>query len=305
MDIYKAQAIGSLIQGSSFCGHVVSIYSKAVNILHPGGYLISLVKDLSQMTALSIQVSSLFRNINHGTGEMPQKVKNDDEAFFEGKRLVIGEVIINLVSGELWTGTLSCRDVAGFRFWKLPLFYKALLLEGKKGGLLGVIDGEEDAPHIRRCSQILSDLTLRQGKFFDGLSQLIGLGIGFTPSGDDFISGVLLGEKTVLLLADLAHNARGSRTLECETPLIHKDEIGKALGKTNCGGKTLLKQALLGHFPAYLREISRGLSQASNLEEMRKVVIKVGTHGETSGTDASVGLLWFLDLCKKGIGSRD
>jgi hypothetical protein len=101
------------------------------------------------------------------------------------------------------------------------------------------------------------------------------------------------------------HDARGSRTLECATFLIHKDEIEKALGKTNCGGKTLLKQALLGHFPAYLREVSRGLSQASNLEEMRKVVIKVGTHGETSGTDASVGLLWFLDLCNKGIGSRD
>jgi hypothetical protein len=128
-----------------------------------------------------------------------------------------------------------------------------------------------------------------------GLSQLVGLGVGSTPGGDDFISGVLLGEKILNLLYgsqmelfDVGQQGSGP----CS---INKEEIWNRLVKTSFVGKTLLWQALQGHFPSYLIEAVRGLAAAGGLENMKKTVARAASHGETSGTDALVGLSLYLD----------
>jgi hypothetical protein len=76
---------------------------------------------------------------------------------------------------------------------------------------------------------------------------------------------------------------------------IQGEEIRKVLDKTNHGGRTLLWQVLQGHFPYYLIEAVRGLARAGNTEEILKTVGRAASHGETSGTDALVGLFFYLD----------
>ncbi len=58
---FKAEETGTFVQNLSGQGEVVSLYSKAVNILDPDGLLVALVEDHAQMTALSIRFPALLQ----------------------------------------------------------------------------------------------------------------------------------------------------------------------------------------------------------------------------------------------------
>lgn len=76
---------------------------------------------------------------------------------------------------------------------------------------------------------------------------------------------------------------------------IDKKEIWNAKDKINYGGRSLLWQALQGHFPYYLVDAVRGFAMAQHFDGMMKGVEEAVDHGETSGTDALVGLLFYLN----------
>jgi hypothetical protein len=124
---------------------------------------------------------------------------------------------------------------------------------------------------------------------------LVGLGPGSTPSGDDFITGVLLGEEALKLLQPaeakaVAHN------LEPVIPSPEgKEELWLALNRTNDAGKTLLWQALQGRFPNYLIETLRSVSDAGGKQDIVNAVEKAVGRGATSGTDALAGFLYSME----------
>jgi len=299
----KAKDRGVLIDSLSWEGEVVSVYAKAINILHPDRLLLSLVESPSQMTALSIRLSSRFRGPEtHGA-----RVKPGNRAIFTGSRLMIDDLCIDLGGGIPWEGCLGPEDIKGFCLSKIPLLRKALFQKGKRGGLLGLIHPiEKESPFVQRAYRVLGQVLMRRHETLGmkGLSGLVGLGVGFTPSGDDFVSGVLLGERILSLLS--ASQAKVIEVAQNRTipPSIDREEIWKVLDKTTYGGRTLLWQALLGHFPYYLIEAARGLAGAHSVEEMMKVVSRAVSHGETSGTDALVGLFLYLDRVANSHGQR-
>ncbi|NIQ37034.1 MAG: DUF2877 domain-containing protein [Proteobacteria bacterium] len=291
---FIARETGGLIHTLTGQGEVVSVYSKATNVLHPGGLLVSLVRDHSQMTALSIRVPDFF----HESVSKNVAVKSGDKAAFEAGRLAIGDFSIDLRDGEIWEGSLVPSDVKGFSPFKGSILREALVQKGKKGGLLGLIHPEdEENPFVRKATEITTRVFVDEEKNaqFIGLSQMVGLGIGFTPSGDDFISGVLLGEE----IRNLTRPDRAGMSEMAEDAItrraIDKEEIWRAKDRTNYGGKTLLWQTLRGHFPFYLIEAARGLANANDVKEMMEMLSRASSHGETSGTDALVGLLFYLD----------
>ena len=79
---------------------------------------------------------------------------------------------------------------------------------------------------------------------------------------------------------------------------VEREEIFKSLEKTTVAGKTLLFQALNGQFPYFLLKLADQMAQTSCLDWAMKAFAETTRHGETSGTDASVGLVWFLDYFK-------
>jgi hypothetical protein len=130
-------------------------------------------------------------------------------------------------------------------------------------------DPRED-PFLLRARKILDALLTGSAPY--DLSPLVGLGIGFTPSGDDFVSGVLL----VQQITGLA--------------LVKTTPIRTALGKTTTGGATLLRLALAGAPPEYLRRIIDFLLQGDREE----AVSTARSHGHSSGLDALAGVLWAI-----------
>lgn len=288
---FKAEETGVFVYPLKGSGEIVSVYSKALNILHADRHLVSVVKAPSQMTSLSLSLPELFSDLKRNI-PIP---KTGEIVHFQDGRIGINDLHIDLAGGKAWKGALEPREVAGFNNAKIPLLKKALLGKGRKGGLLGLLDPPvEDDLFVRKALKILGGRA-RTGKrhsSLKGLSQLVGLGIGFTPSGDDFIAGALLGEK----IQELVPEDQGGML-----PLsIDKNEIRAALKRTNHGGRTLLWQTLHGHFPCYMIEAAKGIAMARESEEVMEVVANASSHGETSGTDALVGLCWYLGTTAEG-----
>ncbi|MBA7625617.1 hypothetical protein ES703_33049 [subsurface metagenome] len=276
---FKAREIGSLLKPESCTGRVVSVYAGAVNILLPQGLLLSIVERCRQMSALAIRVPC--------SRDWAKLLRPGLSVYSREEVLRIGPVTIEMAGAEAWSGILTLPPAGGIDAGKTGLFRQALCREGKGGGLLGLYRafplGKENiyADLAERELTQVASVGCRPARLC-GLSPLIGLGIGFTPSGDDFIAGVLLAERILSF----------SRP---NTLIINSEEIGQALGRTNAGGRTLLWQCLRGRFPAYLLDLALGFWRASSSAGIGTAVTAAAGHGETSGSDACAGLLWLLE----------
>jgi hypothetical protein len=274
MPNYLARERGRFTGGPAWRGSIVTVYARAVNIRRPDGLLVSLVKDQGQMSALSVHVPELFAS-PPPTGIAPGRRASWDE-----RRLLLAGRAVVLEGAPWYDGSLRLSRRPDFPEPLRAGLERALLALGKGGGLLGVIaPGGSDNHYVRTAGRILRAAGGGGKAGLKGLDKLVGLGVGFTPSGDDFLAGVLLGEAMAAERASLR---------------LEKREIRAALGKTNDGGRSLLYQVLKGQFPSYLIETAAGLAAARDQDGIVRAVARAVSHGETSGTDTLSGLLWYL-----------
>jgi hypothetical protein len=120
------------------------------------------------------------------------------------------------------------------------------------------------------------------------LSELLGLGPGLTPSGDDFVVGFLAAR--ALAGSSVAEHARA--------------RIADRLSATTRPGATIVSQALRGAFPAYLVRFSSGVADAVSRpgtsdepvseSGLRSLVTDAAGHGASSGLDAVTGFAFGL-----------
>ncbi len=286
---FKAQAVGDFVEQIITRGEVVSIHQGAVNIFGSRDLLFSLVADLSAMTALSIYLPAMFQDKFRGNRQGAAKIRAGLEVRGQGNKLYLADMVISLDFSNTWKGTLSLTDVAGFTKQNIDNLEETLLASKIEEGFIAL---HKSAPagdlFVRQAQKILAGLLIT-GKpaLLRGLSRMVGLGIGLTPSGDDFIAGALLGEGIRQLLDNTDQQ-------NSNFPAIDRAEINGVLSKTSYGGRALLWLALQGSFPNYLIHTARGLAGAVCLDDMELVVKTAMLHGATSGSDALSGLLWYL-----------
>ncbi len=151
-------------------------------------------------------------------------------------------------------------------------------------------------PFIRRTEEVLKRIYETHADQLD-LSPLVGLGIGFTPAGDDFIAGAYLMERllTNLVLPDSKRYTEKTHRAgphENGTPTRFKpiDSVAlwNHLGKTTTGGATLLRLVLNDAPPAYLAAMGYALIHGDGPCAARIAE----DHGHTSGFDALAGMIW-------------
>ena len=117
-------------------GEVVSVFSRAVNIRHTQGLLVSFVEETRAMTYLSVCLPALFRKQKKG-------LVPGDRVRFDGHRLVTEDFVVDFLGRPTWQGTLTQDDVKGFHASKVSLVKEALLLKGRDGGFLGLLRRDE------------------------------------------------------------------------------------------------------------------------------------------------------------------
>ncbi len=253
---------GTLVP-TTFEGEMISVHEHALNILVPGllagpdGALVSVVDRQGDMSALGVFVSRL-----------PAGAVASERVLCERRGLPIAGCLIQALArapaweGRLAPGAVPARD-------RLVSIRKALRAHGRPGGFLGLAAGGDDNPFVGQARRLIADGCTHA---------LVGLGPGFTPSGDDFLAGVLLAESW-------AGGAAGGGGVD-------REAMRAALGRTTPGGRTLLALALQGTYPAYLLRFVEHVRAASSLAQIEQAVLQAVAHGETSGTDALLGLLW-------------
>jgi hypothetical protein len=283
--------VGEGVSSLTGWGKVVSSFSRAVNARHSQGLLVSLVEETLAMTYLSIRVPALFQK--------PQKgLVPGSWVRFDGNRLVAEDFVVDFLGRPTWHGKITLRDVKGFCAPKVSLLKGSLLLKGKDGGFLGLLrGGEPDNSFVARAMKVLKGdrSATHRAVRRKVLSGLVGLGPGSTPSGDDFIAGALLGETALRLLLSTEAKAVAD-SLEPMIPCFKENEdLWMTMNRTTDAGKTLLWQALQGHFPNYLIETVRSVSDAEGKQEIADAVERAVARGATSGTDAMTGFVFSIE----------
>lgn len=283
--------VGAGIPCLSGWGEVVSAFPSAVNARHSQGLLVSLIEETRAMTYLSVCLPSLFR-------KKEKRLVPGDQVRFEGYRLVTEDFVVDLLGRPTWQGELTRKDVKGWGASTVPLLREALLLKGRDGGLLGVLrGGEPNNPFVALAMKVLSEVQSAPSRAIrhKALSGLVGLGPGSTPSGDDFIVGVLLGEEALRVPRSKGAKEVADRRNAMIPWAKEKEGLWVAMDRTNDAGKTLLWQALQGRFPNYLIETLRSVADARGTQEVGDAVERAVSCGATSGTDALTGFLFSME----------
>lgn len=296
MQIYQAELSGvDLSTHPPWKGKIVSTYPKVINILNPEGLICSLVKKQDFMNSLSVLVPQLFQKNDYRNPCILKSLQGKSLHFTPEGPVLEDKFFIYINRCKKWSGTPSREILSGLDLSKLDIMKEAVIKKGRGGGLIGLLKlNEKTNLFLNRSFETLKNIQVRKnnsnGFIIHGISSLVGLGPGFTPSGDDFLTGALLGEKIVSYLS----RDRSSGALY--KLVIEKKEIHASLNKTSTQGKTLLWQALRGHFPAYLLNMTQEIANSKDEEEIYESVARAINHGETSGTDSAVGISWFLEL---------
>lgn len=114
------------------------------------------------------------------------------------------------------------------------------------------------------------------------VSELIGLGQGLTPAGDDFLLGILA-----------ALDLYGAATERVALCAALKPE------KTNRISAAFLRAAADGVYGEYLLRLLQALADSATQTELADCAVRVLQTGHTSGSDTLSGILWCMDAIER------
>ena len=276
-----------LLQTPEFAGRVLAVVSNAAYLHGDGDGLLWIaqrgVPAHSRGILLSATLHSIVRN-------MPFSVS--------GKRLDIGGVIeVNLASATIWSAPrvlpsdIASLDELGRRSANLPASFgedgKELIAAIK----LLINNGSDDDPMYKLFAQVALPVVEQVAKNcldgdFQGAMQvgeeLLGMGPGLTPAGDDFLGGILFAAKV----------------LRDAYPDIYPCGIGpvavlrsKAKVQTNLISATLLGDLSEGDGPAPLHELLCCLLREGPSRQLGQEVRRLSDIGHSTGRCLLAGVL--------------
>lgn len=117
-----------------------------------------------------------------------------------------------------------------------------------------------------------------KGTIEGAVKSLIGFGIGLTPSGDDFITGLM----AALELAPFKETEEISNAL--------KAAVKNSCAVTTDVSRQMLTAAVAGEFKQQIEELAKAF-MVNDSEKLRKCLAKLLMVGSTSGTDIAVGMI--------------
>jgi len=233
-------------------------------------------------------------NLSQVQGESFQRIIQPDlRTLFKGDILKIGNIIVDLRHVEIY----ECMglDLDSLRVSDDELIKASFILSR----LYDLVEGRFLV--IYRTSQFHDFLTKIAKPFANGVEdvvqnpepyrKLIGLGQGFTPAGDDFLSGFL----ATLNASSKIYGFKGF--------FLSKDDI---LSSTSWASGMLLYYSQYGYVGEGVSKIIQSLRDKVGFSDALMDLVRIG---HTSGLDISLGVLvassMILDLVRsKGILNR-
>lgn len=260
-------------------GSVHSVYRKTIN-LNMGIYLVSLQAESSPLSPISLITSLTTAEMNALT------IHPGDPVTVHGQTLTI-------FSDDVLT-TFTLVNVAVFESF-VPNCFSDISMYGIEQAIRLSESGGISELFFAKKQKASSDfgkeafLSIARNRISDAdsflsicnyeeacrtLIRMLGLGIGLTPSGDDFLCGVLAG-----LLFCGKWNHPFSRLL--------RQELSHHLCDTNDISRAFLSCSLSQHF-------SRPVKELPSCKDVHTVLSSFGQIGHSSGLDSLCGIYFIL-----------
>lgn len=264
-------------------GFVHSVYRKTINLCIDKT-LIALQSNASPLSPISLitelsEASMSSLDISEGA---PVKITDTS--------LLIGSVCFLFQEARPFSSHLQKKLTPAQRSL-LKKHLAVVLLSSHTGGFDSIFHAfqEPSAPlpspileggrqYLLQAGQALSKKDYASASVF--LSRLLGLGIGLTPSGDDFLCGVLAG----LILSGNDSSPFAS---------LLKEEITAGLHRTNTISQAFLHCALNHRFSSAVLSLADPCDPASIQASFEKI-------GHSSGIDTLYGIFFILDFIENG-----
>lgn len=252
-------------------GVVHSIYRKTINLLM-GTHLLSLQAADSPKSPLSLITTCTAEEMK----TLP--VKKNNSVIFTENMLQIGDncyfSMKDVVSHNL---ELHCA-LSDKEICKLKDTILSILSAQEKGSfelLFSHPEKADDILFLSAAKKWLEDASYALSisnweESAQSLCRLIGLGLGLTPGGDDFLCGVLAG---IIFSNKETH----------PFSLILRQKISESLLNTNEISRAFLQCALENQF-------SMAVCSLSNLPDSKKILTDFSSIGHSSGTDTLCGI---------------
>ncbi len=278
-------ALLRLLRSKAFSGSVHSVFRSAVNLRnYADGNLYALV-------------SARFGNIpdalliEEAAFGLIDAVAGADVHAGDNALLLVGNTMLSVADCSEWVVPRPLLTVADAAFCARVAALDAFLAaRGKSGGIkAAAVASAFDREMANKLAEVGSGLVAalaggNSGKIAGWAAGLIGLGPGLTPSGDDFLVGLLA-------------------ALHCSPQSAHRAMFGclgdvvteRALKGTNAISATALKNAAAGRFPETVLMLLAEIC-ADNPQRLNDRAAKVLAIGSSSGTDMLYGITAGLRL---------
>jgi len=261
-----------------------------------GDFLAAVAAIYPRACTLSLTDSRLLTLVTLEIGRMPRSIGFEappgfefEKAFPVGADVAARAGILRIASTGL---SIDLRRAAA---WRSPLAdlrldptrepvgnaletaRAALVEDGRNLGLTRVAAG-------RLTKLTTATRALDRKRAEEAISNLVGLGEGTTPAGDDFVVGYLTG-----LWACAARS--GPRTAFVAAFAAHVTKVAPLTGRVS---RAYLEAAAEGEVSERLYDLARHVSAGSSADAIRRVSAAALAVGHSSG---ACGLQGFLDAC--------
>jgi len=286
----RAQTIGSRVTRGPCGGRVEAVFAHACNVALDGGGLITVLAPQAGNVAHGIRLVSGARFESRLQPGMPVRIE-EDRVYFGA-----GIAAVNLAGARTWTSALrpggcwrprSMRAAASAR----GLLRRDAAVRGSEF-LAAVLRMERPATplaeHIAPLLAALAGYTRARdcAGALRPVAQLVGLGPGLTPAGDDFIIGWLAG----LALRAGDHPRREFLRVLCAG-------IAPLGSATTSVSRQHLEDACALAFSERLSDLCLAIGTAAPAAALKSAVAAQLQVGASSGADAAAGVLFALFDC--------
>ena len=280
--------------GRPFRGRVHSVFAKAVNFTGPRGKLYSFVDENLDDAPGTVRVRvSAGRSLDN-LGIKP----GDAVATIDGG-LACGPVQVIAGRVRAWSAALPAfpsRPADRRRLAeKLSILRDEIAACGQDGGLKAYISGAAGTVLEQRLAERAAALVgaLAAGKLDNALAagkRLVGLGTGLTPSGDDFLAGMMV-------IFNMPAGPFGRRCRETAAVLAAGAETGTV-------SRAMLRHAARGRTRAGVVAVLEAMTDPAP-HDIAAAARRVLRSGATSGTDLAAGIAAGLAIGLELAGERE
>lgn len=281
--------VSCIVRQRDFSGVVHSVFKHALNFTDALGRLYTVLPDYSDNGPQSVRVewqkgfSFLHTDVLPGS---PVSMQSESIIF-------AGNLMIDLAEATLWERHLPPFPLLREREIlkeKIDMLRAMISCHGKPGGMKMLYSANDMCDQsslfekeLRLRAEALL-YALRNGSYGEALAaglKLLGFGLGSTPSGDDFLTGLI----TVWNMPSFPF--KDYRDLGCEL-------ARKAKSRTTAVSQAMLALAACGQARERVITLLESINSKSK-GEVAKSGFELLQIGSTSGTDLAVGILAGLE----------